>query len=430
MNQNHYVEIERLRIGMFVHLDLGWMDHPFPISNFKVKDDAQLNTIRRLGLKMLRYDPLRSDCEPLDTAAVVDAKKIAEQQQVSVEIDSEQAAQDAEKEKEALRKQRLRQLHSALEQGERKFIETGDHLRQAAKNIISHPQQALAQASAVVDTFVESILNQSEIAIHAINGMQSSDKHFIHQLNVTVLTMLMTRNSNISEDEAKLLGLAAIFHDVGKAEVPDKILLKTEPLTKSEQSLYEQHSEFGARIALKAGMPERAAKIILQHHELVDGTGYPKKLKLDQIDPLTRILSLISAYDELCNPVNIMQAKTPYEALAYLFASQRHKYDEVLLKRMIKHLGIYPPGSIVQLSNGVHGIVLAVNPNQPLRPFLMLHDPRVSREKPEMMDLRENPSLSISACLRPNQLPQDALQYFNPRKRISYFVGEDLQQAA
>ena len=96
------------------------------------------------------------------------------------------------------------------------------------------------------------------------------------------------------------------------------------------------------------------------------------------------------------------------------------------IKRLIKSLGIYPPGSIVQLSTGIHAIVIAGNPNKPLRPFIMLHDPLTDRHEPLIIDLREEPNINISICLRPNQLPPDVFNYLNPRKRISYFFDAEL----
>jgi hypothetical protein len=179
-------------------------------------------------------------------------------------------------------------------------------------------------------------------------------------------------------------------------------------------------------MAKQAGLPDRIAKLILQHHEHADGTGYPKRIKTEQTDPLARLLALVNVYDNLCNPNNTAIAKTPYEALAHMFANQRSKLDESLIKRLIKSLGIYPPGSIVQLSTGIHAIVIAGNPNKPLRPFIMLHDPLTDRHEPLIIDLREEPNINISICLRPNQLPPDVFNYLNPRKRISYFFDAEL----
>jgi putative nucleotidyltransferase with HDIG domain len=236
----------------------------------------------------------------------------------------------------------------------------------------------------------------------------------------------MAKSVEMTKEDARLLGMAALFHDIGKAEISDKILLKKDLLTKSEQAHYEQHSEIGARMAQEVGLPVRIGKVILQHHEHADGSGYPKHLRGEQTDRLARLIALVNGYDNLCNPNNFALAKTPYEALAHMYANQRAKYDESLLKRLIKSLGIYPPGSIVQLSTGSYATVISVNPNKPLRPYVMLHDPLTDRLEPQIMDLREEPSININACLRPNQLPADVLEYLNPRKRISYYMDADL----
>ena len=146
--------------------------------------------------------------------------------------------------------------------------------------------------------------------------------------------------------------------------------------------MYQAHTVIGAQLALDAGLSERTAEIILSHHELVDGSGYPKQLKGDNIDLLARIVCLVNTYDNLCNPIDINQAQTPYEALAHLFAHQRHQYDEVILKRMIKTLGIYPPGSMVQLSTGMYANVISGNVSHPLRPFVMLNETNKANGEP------------------------------------------------
>ncbi|MGZ8252309.1 MAG: HD-GYP domain-containing protein [Methylophilaceae bacterium] len=467
-NQNHFIEVGQLRIGLFVHLDLGWMDHPFTVSNFKLKDEDQISKIKKIGLKKLRYDPRRSDCDPLpmlqnatsnkaagkstteknpsalEADANIDTNLVGEegvtgdigngaaplssQQELtsasqSVEADLQQAklalSSDAIQDQ---RIARLRQLHRTLDESEKKFINAGNTARLALKNMLSQPKQSLEAAEKLVQEMVGCALSESEIVIHAVNGNRSDDTNYVHSLNVTVLTLMMARSLSMSEDNARQVAMAALFHDIGKMEIPDKILLKKDPLTKSEQSYYEQHSEMGARIAKQSGMSDQVVRIILQHHECADSSGYPKHLKAEQTDPLARLVALINSYDNLCNPLNTVLAKTPYEALAHLFANQRSKFDESLLKHLIKSLGIYPPGSIVQLSNGLHGIVISVNPNKPLRPFVLLHDALADRHTPLIIDLREEPSINITVCLRPNQLPEEALQYLNPRKRISYFI--------
>jgi putative nucleotidyltransferase with HDIG domain len=417
----HFIDVSQLQVGIYVHLDLGWMDHPFTLSNFKVKDEEQIAIIKKTGLKKLRYDPKRSDCKPLPIKG--------EMPTPSVEITSNHTNPN---EVEAVRdvvntkNLRLKELHHAINECEKKFINTSNIAKQVTRNILTDPSASIEQAALMINNMVDTALMEGDVAVHALNGNRSSDAHYVHPLNVTVLALIMAKSIDMSIEDARLLGMAALFHDIGKAEISDKILLKKEPLTKSEQSHFEQHSEIGARMAQEIGLPVRIGKVILQHHEHADGSGYPKHLRGEQTDHLARLIALVNGYDNLCNPNNFALAKTPYEALAHMYANQRAKYDESLLKRLITSLGIYPPGSIVQLSTGSYATVISVNPNKPLRPYVMLHDPLTTRHEPLIMDLREEPSININACLRPNQLPADVLEYLNPRKRISYFIDADL----
>jgi putative nucleotidyltransferase with HDIG domain len=429
--QNHFIDINQLRIGLYVHLDLGWMDHPFTTSNFKIKDDGQVDKIKKTGLKRLRYDPSRSDCEPLPVAdeakSVVEVAKPKEVPTIDASVQQEQmniASPAVSKQEQRIN--RLLQLHKAMDESEKRFLSAGNTARQSLKNIVAQPKQAIEAAELLVNEMVDSALGESEIAVLAVNGNRSNDSNYVHSLNVTVLALMMARSLDMTEEDARLLGVAALFHDVGKIEVSDKILLKKEPLTQSEQANYELHAEIGGRIAKQAGMSDRIATIITQHHECADSTGYPKHLKSELTDRLSSLLAVTNGYDNLCNPTNVQLAKTPYEALAYMFAHQRSKYDDTYLKHLIKSLGIYPPGSIVQLSNGLYGVVVAVNPTHPLRPVIMMHDTQAAKHPPPIVNLQEETNISISICLRPNQLPEDALEYLNPRKRISYFIDTSL----
>jgi putative nucleotidyltransferase with HDIG domain len=447
-DEEHRISVDQLRVGLYIHLGLGWMDHPFTFGNFKIKDEEQIATIKQLGLKTLRYDPLRSDCEPtapiaVGKSAVAETAKTApladqptaatatadaggeeltpEQTASLPSIDTDQPEIDAGSQYAG----RLEKLTETIRVCEKEFEASADAVRDITRNLATQPLACRHQAEELVGKMVESMLTEGDVVIHAINGNTSKDENYVHSLNVTVLAMMLAKSMDISADDVKELGLAAIFHDIGKSEVPGKVLMKTDPLTKPEQALYEQHCEFGARIALKSGLSTRVATVIMQHHEHADGSGYPKSLAQAQTDPLARLLAIVNAYDNLCNPVNPMSAMTPYEALAHMFATLGKRFDKDILKLLIKSLGIYPPGSVVQLSNNIHGIVVSVNPNKPLRPFVMLHEPSMPRETALVLNMSEEPTLNIVKCLRPGQLPKDVFDYLNPRKRISYYFRKD-----
>lgn len=407
---NNYVTPDQLHVGMYVHLDLSWMDHPFKFNNFKIRTEAEIVQIRALDLKKLRYDPLRSDHEPSPaTIAPPPAASI-----ISTPPPTEQHHPEA-------RDQRLQALHIAIHECERRFVEATRETKRIERELRVNPTRSAQDAQLLIDGMLDSLLTESEIVLHAMQPRAAAPEAYTHALNVAVLSLILAKAHGILKDDARHLGLGALFHDIGKAQIPDRVIRKTDPLTSSEVALLRQHVEFGARIATDLGLSPAVVRVILQHHELCDGSGYPARLKDGQIDRLARVVSVVNAYENLCNPHNAIDAMTPYEALAHMFARQRKKYDAELLMLLIKTLGIYPPGSLVELSDGGYGTVISVNPSKPLRPYVLMHAPEIPRETPLLINLGDVAGLTITRCLRPNQLPPDVLRYLAPASRICYF---------
>jgi hypothetical protein len=132
----------------------------------------------------------------------------------------------------------------------------------------------------------------------------------------------------------------------------------------------------------------------------------------------------------LCNPGRSTAALTPHEALSIMFAQQKGCFDAVVLNTFIRMMGVYPPGSVVQLVNDRYAMVVSVNSSRPLRPRVIVHDVRVPRDDALILDLETAPELGIRRSLRPSQLPREALEYLSPRKRICYFFERAVSQAA
>lgn len=165
----------------------------------------------------MRYDPKRSDCQPLPIKTEAPSVEIIEKEThpIPAPISSVDNA-----------KQRLKELHQAINVCERKFINTSNIARQVTHNILSDSKASIEQAAVIINDMVDTALMEGDVAVHALNGNRSSDANYIHPLNVTVLALIMAKSVNMSKEDARLLGMAALFHDIGKAEISDKILLK------------------------------------------------------------------------------------------------------------------------------------------------------------------------------------------------------------
>lgn len=409
-----FISPAQLCVGLYVHLDVTWIRHPFALSHFKIKDEAQIHTIRALGLQQIRYDPLRSDCLPLSL----------ESTPVAAQPDTPQPSSRV-----IFVSERAQQTHQAILECEKQFLRANMVARLALHKVAFNPCEGMMEAEKLVNDMVNQALLDGSTIIQVMDNWRVGEETYHHPLNVTVLSLMMAKALKLSTEEARCLGMAALFHDLGKAEVPGSVLMKQGELNKAELSLLQQHAEYGAntiRNAGRNGTSGRIANLIAQHHEYVDGTGYPAGLKGTEMDPLARILSLVNSYDNLCSPSKNAIAMTPYGALSHLFASERKKYDASLLNMFIKLLGIYPPGSVVKLSDGGYGIVVSANPQQLMRPLVMLHDKRVSRETPNFIDLSDVADTSIAECVRTDHLPKEVVDYLHCHHKSSYYFRNDV----
>ncbi|NDP37167.1 MAG: DUF3391 domain-containing protein [Rhodoferax sp.] len=415
---NRNISVDQLRVGLYVHLDLKWFEHPFAFSHFKIKSEEQITLIRSLGLKTVRFSSELSEgsapaqmVEPLAPDLNAPALTPAS---TAPELSPIMLAKRAMMAQMRLRRQDTERIEKA-------FIDTARTIRDIEKNLYSRPLEAAQQATLLIGQMTDSILSAPELAIQVMGDKLGGDELYLHSLNVTMLSIMMARDIKLPVAVVGVLGVGALLHDIGRKEVPDKILRKTEALTQAERSFYEMHCQFGVEMGQRMGLAPAALATIREHHELFDGAGYPAKLKGESTSLLSRIVVIANYYDELCNPSAIADALTPHEALSLMFAKLRSKFDPKLLQVFIRCLGVYPPGTIVQLSNGAIGMVVTVNTARPMKPTLMVYDAEVAKDDAILLDMERETEVNIAKAIRPAQVPQEVYNYLSPRKRVSYY---------
>ncbi|MES2265002.1 MAG: HD-GYP domain-containing protein [Pseudomonadota bacterium] len=407
------ITLDQLRVGLFIELDLKWFEHPFAFSRFKIKNEEQIDTLRSLGLKSVRYNPDLSDVPPCaagQSPADGAAPATASAPDLSPALQAKRAM---------MRRLTIHREHAA--RIERAFTDTAKAIRDIEKNMFSRPEESVRQAGELLNRIVDSILCAPELALHVMGDATGGEETYFHSLNVTMLSMMIARDIQLPAEVVNVLGLGALLHDVGRKNIPDKILSKMEALSHAEQHLYEMHAQYGVDMTQRLQLPAAVGAIVRDHHELFDGSGYPRRLKGEAIGVLARIIAVANYYDELCNPVNLANALTPHEALSMMFAKHRAKFDPKLLQVFIRCLGVYPPGSVVQLSNGVIGMVTTVNTAKPMKPMLVIYDAQVPRHEAIMVDMERETDLNIVKAIRQAQVPPEVYGYLSPRKRVSYY---------
>jgi HD-GYP domain-containing protein (c-di-GMP phosphodiesterase class II) len=233
--------------------------------------------------------------------------------------------------------------------------------------------------------------------------------------------MLMGKVCGLAETDLQDLGVGALTHDAGKVELPLRLHQPDPRFTSAEMSLYRDHVAHGVALGRRMGLTPGALLVIAQHHEHCDGTGFPQGLDINRMSVAARMVALVNRYDNLVHPARGVQALTPHEALSLLFAQGQGRYDPAILSTFVRMMGVYPPGSVVQLTDDRYAIVESVNAGRPLKPKVMVHDPRVPREQALLLDLAAEQHLGIRRAMPVAELPRAAAEYLGPRQRMTWY---------
>jgi putative nucleotidyltransferase with HDIG domain len=415
-----YLSPEQLYIGAFVTLELAWFQHSFTLNSFKVRSQDQLRELRALKLPRYKYDPLRSDPAPGPITAPPPA---ADALEPSAAPDSaSEALKDPVKVLQHQRQVMVKQRRENVDRVEKAFSKATAVIKSMNKNIYSRPKETLEEMGLLVGEMVAAFLESPEATLHVMGEKAGSEDVYFHSLNVAILAMMMAKEIGLSPEIAREVCVGALLHDIGLNDIPDRIVKRpAADASKAERNFRATHVELGVAIGRKVGLSAQALAIVAQHHEFTDGSGYPRGLKLEEMTPGARVVSLVNYYDNLCNPTDISKALTPHEALSYMFAHCRPKFEIRALQLLIRSLGVHPPGSIVQLSNTAFAVVTSVNPKKPLRPWVLVYDESVPKEEAIMVNLETEPDLQILKSIRPALLSPKVAAYLNPRKRVTYF---------
>lgn len=408
--------VDRIQPGLHIRLPLKWNDHPFLLNSFKIKDQEQVEMIRHLGVKFVYFNPEQSDASPLPAnQPQAEVKK-----DDALDLEAQKLWQEKQKRIEKLSAYRRRVI-----QCEKEFERSLARMRSVITKIRNRPADAVGEAKQLIDDIVEKLMCDDNVTLHLMNGKNEFEDIYFHSLNVAVIAMMIGRAKDYSAEQLKALSFAALFHDMGKIKIPTAILRKQTPLSEPESNYLKLHTKYGLDMANQIeDFPESAKTVIAQHHELRDGSGYPEGLKGDEIDELAQVIIVANAFDNLCHTPIASEQKIPYTALSHLYKNCKHLYKEENLNILIKFMGVFPPGTVVQLSNNMVGLVISVNASHLLFPNVLVYDPAVPRTQAPIIDLASK-DIKIVNAIHPSKLPEKIKEYLNPRSRISYFFDSD-----
>jgi HD-GYP domain-containing protein (c-di-GMP phosphodiesterase class II) len=414
------IAVEDLRVGMYIQLDGGWLSHPFALSNFRISAPEQISTLRRLGLARVRWEPAKSDLTP-PPAPVGGTSQDAVGGEAAQAPEAAAGAAAASRRNEWLAAQR-----EAAHRCERQHAEAAKAWREAQDIVTTNPEQAGRTTTALAQAMLDKMLDADDVAIRLVGG--GADRAAAHALNVAVVSMLVGRALGLSAKEMVDLGVGALAHDVGKIDVADRFRHAEDGLSPAELSAYREHVVKGVQHGQRMELAPDALAVLAQHHEHANGSGFPQHLNADRMTIAARIVTIVNCYDNLCNPGTRVPALTPHEAVATLFAQGRSRFDATVLNIFIRMMGVYPVGSLVQLTDDRFAMVIGVNSSRPLKPRVVVADAMVGRcgradeaLQTELIDLEQEGDLGIRRSLGPAKLPPLVLQALDPRPRVQYY---------
>ncbi|PIE90363.1 MAG: hypothetical protein CR997_06125 [Acidobacteria bacterium] len=327
------IKAKHLKPGMYIHkLECKWSHHPFFLNQFKVKTEKEVYKVKKAGIAYVQIDTEKGD------DLVADITCFEEEIKTSMKIASE--AKNC--------------ITGVMED-----VKLGKHVQVDA-------------VSQVVNKMTDSVF-RNESALLCLGQIRSKDSYlFEHSVNIGVLLAVFGKHKGFSREVLDPLVLGAFMHDIGKIKIPDHILHKPGRLTKEEFEVMKMHVVYTEEVLEKTeGIPDTARQIASEHHEKINGQGYAKGLKKDEISLYGKMAGITDVYDALTASRCYHEGRPPTEALKMMMDWCGAHFETVLFQEFVKCMGVFPVGSFVELTNGQLALVLE-NSKNPLRPHVRI----------------------------------------------------------
>jgi len=418
------IPIQEIKIGMFIHLDLRWWKHPFLRNSFVLRSSKEIEQIMKSGLKSIKYDPEKSLPEGSVLQAIDPADNTLAPEPASPSFQAVDAEAEAAFAQKKMRMEFLYERRKSLAKREEEYKTACSRVSSIIRTFEADKKTGIASAQGVVEKVVDDLLQDSEIIVHLINLKEEDTLTYFHSMNVSILSLILGKDLELPKADLGDLGMAGLFHDIGKQRIPKQVWMKKPPFTKAEREFVELHPKYGVQmLAESESVPQRVRDAIYQHHEKCNGQGYPQRLTADSIAYFAKIIAVVDSYDNLTNQSTQGDSFTPHEALSFMYTRLQSELSGDIIIALIKNLGVYPPGTLVELSNGKLGMVIRAERDKSMRPTLILYDETAPREEAPIIHLPEEENLNIVRSLRPSDIPSRVMAYLQPARMAGFFVG-------
>jgi HD-GYP domain-containing protein (c-di-GMP phosphodiesterase class II) len=374
------IGVEHLRIGMHIHELCGsWMEHPFWRTKFIVTDPKDIRDIIDSGIKEVWIDVEKG----------VDVPAAESKEAVEAKVD------------EAL-------MHAAItgtpQQSAPPRIAMAEEVKRAAK-ICANAKGAVVSmfhevrmgkaisseaAGELVDEISSSVMRNPGALISLARLKTADDYTYMHSVAVCALMVALARTLNMDDRQTRDAGMSGLLHDLGKAMMPMDVLNKPGKLTDEEFAIIKSHPVEGHRLLVEGGTVSGIPlDVCLHHHEKIDGSGYPHRLKDENISMFAKMGAVCDVYDAITSNRPYKAGWDPAESIRKMTEWCNGHFDARIFQAFVKSIGIYPVGSLVRLSSGRLAVVTEQSDDSLLTPSIKVFFSTKSMTyiQPEMLDL-------------------------------------------
>jgi HD-GYP domain-containing protein (c-di-GMP phosphodiesterase class II) len=404
------VSVEELEFGVFIaELDRPWTETPFMFQGFVLNDDKQLATLKQYCKKVF-----------IDLDKGLDLPERSQLQTASLSTGPKPPSVLSSIKTKA-KYEELASVDAELPRARTSLSKTESALQDLLVTVKAGKAIDAPRVREAVTNMTDSVVRNPDAMLLLAKMKEKGERNLDRAVGVSIYMITFGRFLQLPREQLELLGMLGLLQDVGKTRVPEEILSKAEPLSNVETALCRSHVDHSVAILQEAkGLPAELPGLASLHHERYDGSGYPKKLKGQEIGLFGVIAGLVDFFDALTHPRPYGEALAPSNVLSMLYNWRDVQFDGPLIEQFIQCIGIFPVGAIVELNSGEMGIVIAQNLARRLQPRVMVVlDAEGNQKKPHLiLDLAKDPRINpdtpyrIKRTLEKGSVPIDPSEFF------------------
>lgn len=403
--QQRKIAVHDLEIGMFVSdLDRPWHQTPFPIQGFFIRSQGDIRAlVSHCKWVMIDVAEARSSAKTSDDKITAFNRRAGGRGQGRDVLQLPPLS---------IREPVVYQTETTLQKELKASKRLLDDAEQALNNVFEAVRAGqlpdFQPAVEITRKMVASVARQPNALLWLSRTREHDDFVYRHALNTTVWALVCGRELGLNEGLLNHLGVGCLMSQVGKTGLPADLLAREQHLSSDELVVYRGYVQRGVEMLEGSGLSRAVMSVVQNHRERHNGSGFPAGIRGDRIPLLAKVAGIAELFESLIAPRDGQEPMTPAKAVALLYEMRNIEFQEDLVESFIKSIGIYPTGSLVELSDGQRGIVVSHTPERRLWPKVMVmqdaaHHPLKSAKVIDLARFNESrasgESLSIRECL-------------------------------